>query len=109
MFLRSALNDEGRHMRDCWVFFHDVFGHWQWERHRADMLTVATSSGSFADPDACRDDAIRHGYQSTIHDAIFPAEFEQASGSVSRVRTGPFDTQQPSLSDTAKLNLHLSE
>ena len=63
-------------MRDCWVFFHDVFGHWQWERHGELMFPIAMSDNSFADPDACRYDAIRHGYQPTMHEAIFPPEFQ---------------------------------
>jgi hypothetical protein len=85
-------------MRECWVFFHDVFGHWQWERHGNGMFTVATSNIAFADPDACRHDAVRHGYQSTIDVAIFPPEFEQASGSEASPQQFPsMLRQQPSL------------
>ncbi len=63
-------------MNDCWIFFHDLLGQWQWERHDESMLTTATSGDSFADLDGCRHDAIRHGYQPTMHDGIFPPELE---------------------------------
>lgn len=64
-------------MDNCWVFFRDIFGRWQWERHGEGMSILAASRRSFAGVDACRHDAVMEGYRPTIDEAIFPPEFEQ--------------------------------
>ena len=66
-------------MQNCWVFFRDVFGSWQWERHGDGMVAVEASDAPFDDARACRHDAIRRGYQPTMDAAIFPPEFEQVT------------------------------
>ena len=64
-------------MENCWLFFRDVFGRWQWERHGEGMSIIAVSQHSFADADECLHDAVTQGYRPTIDVAIFPPEFER--------------------------------
>lgn len=66
-------------MDNCWIFFRDVYGYWQWERHGGGASAVAASDESFTDAHACRHDAIHHGYLPTTHNAIYPPEFDQGS------------------------------
>jgi hypothetical protein len=65
-------------MDNRWIFFRDVFGRWQWERHGG--AAAAASDVSFADPVACRRDAIHHGFLPMADQAIFPPEFESGPG-----------------------------
>jgi len=68
-------------MRNCWIFFRDVFGYWQWERHGDDMVAVESSDAPFEDAGECRHDAIQRGYLPMMHAAIFPPEFESSPSS----------------------------
>jgi hypothetical protein len=63
-------------MGNCWIFFRDLFGYWQWERHGEAAQCVEASEGAFPSSNDCQLDAIHHGYQPTLHHAIFPPEFD---------------------------------
>lgn len=64
-------------MENCWVFFCDVFGRWQWEHHGDGISILSVSHDSFADADACLRDAVNEGYRPAIDRAIFPPHIEQ--------------------------------